>query len=345
MAGERETENSRMTIFLPFEIKDIGGTSTFARKFQEGMESAGHRVVFEYTPDYDVLFLIVQCPLKYLIDARRRRKKIVQRLDGTYYWTVSGWKFPLMNFKAAYIRHLFTDFTVYQSKYSQACAHRFLGTKVRDRYVVIYNGVDLARFTPKGRAKKLVNKNGNALFFTASAFRRKDQIEPILDALARYRERFGSSFHCIVAGTFRGEVANVPKEYEHLPYVSFIGKVTNDELPEYERAADVFLSTHLNPPCPNNIIEALACGLPICGVDDGAMPELVTRKSGRLISAGTSGFWRKRTLDLDRFAANIHAIVQDNQMMRGHARRSAERRFGLSSMIDGYVHVFESLIK
>src|SRR5215204_1312230 len=110
-----------MKIFLPFQVKDIGGPSTFAKKFQLGMEELGHTVVYDYCNDYDVLFLIVQCPLKYLIDAKRRGKKIVQRLDGTYYWTVSGWKFPLLNAKATYIRHLFTDFTVYQSDFSHAC--------------------------------------------------------------------------------------------------------------------------------------------------------------------------------------------------------------------------------
>ena len=71
-----------MKIFVPFEINDVGGPSTFARKFKDGMESNGHTVTFRYTSDYDILLLIVQCPLKYLIDAKKRGKKIVQRLDG-----------------------------------------------------------------------------------------------------------------------------------------------------------------------------------------------------------------------------------------------------------------------
>ncbi len=334
-----------MTIFLPFKLQDIGGTSTFARKFQSGMEAVGHRVVFEYTPDYDVLFLIVQCPFKYLIDAKRRGKKIVQRLDGTYYWTVSGWKFPLMNFKAAYIRHLFTDVTIYQSKYSQECANRFLGPKVHDRHTIIYNGVDLNHFSPEGKMKKLAKRTHEVIFFTASAFRRKDQIEPILEALEVYRTKYSPHFRCVIAGTFKGPVADVPEHYKDRTYLSFVGKVSNDELPHYERAAAAFLSTHLNPPCPNNIIESLACGLPVCGVDDGAMSELVTTQTGRLIAAGTTGFWRRRVLDLNQFAANMDSIVKNNSPMRRAARHMAAQRLGLTMMIESYVHVFESLIK
>lgn len=334
-----------MIIFLPFKLQDIGGTSTFARKFQAGMEAAGHTVVFEYTPDYDVLFLIVQCPLKYLLDAKRRGKRIVQRLDGTYYWTVSGWKFPLMNVKAAYIRHLFTDVTIYQSRYSQECANRFLGPKWRDNHAIIYNGADLAHFAPDGVLKKLAKRKGEVIFFTASAFRRKDQIEPILKALEVYRTKYSPLFRCVIAGTFKGPVADIPERYKDRPYLSFVGKIPNHELPQYERAAVAFLSTHLNPPCPNNIIESLACGLPICGVDDGAMTELVTAKTGRLIPAGTTGFWRRRVLDMDQFAENMDDIVKKNPHMRDAARRMAERRFGLDRMTESYVHMFESLIK
>ncbi len=331
-----------MKIFLPFAIKDIGGTSTFARKFKAGMEAAGHTVTYDYTPDYDVLFLIVQCPLKYLIDAKRRGKKIVQRLDGTYYWSVSGWKFPLMNAKATYIRQFFTDYTIYQSKYSQDCANRFLGKKRRDRHSVIYNGVDLSQFSHRG-PKALKRKGERKIFFTASAFRRQDQIQPILDALDHYERNYDQNFHCYIAGTFRGRVANLPEKLKDIPYITLLGKVDNAKLANYERSADVFLFTHLNPPCPNNIIEALACGLPICGVADGAMPEIVTQgRTGFLISSPGTGFWKPRQLDVAKLAATLEKVISKPNLST-YCRQTAEQRFSLIGMIDAYVKVFEEV--
>ena len=83
------------------------------------MQARGHEVFFEYRPDYDILFLIVQAPFQYLLEATKKKIPIVQRLDGVWYYSVAGWKFPLYNLKAMLIRHFFSDFSVYQSKYSK----------------------------------------------------------------------------------------------------------------------------------------------------------------------------------------------------------------------------------
>lgn len=335
-----------MKIFLPFALKDIGGPSTFARKFKEGVASLGHEVTFEPTHDYDILLLIVQCPLKYLVDAKRRKKKIVQRLDGTYYWSVSGWKFPLLNAKAAYIRHLFTDFTVYQSKHSQDCANRFLGKKRNDKHAIIYNGVDTNVFSPSGKKAELRDVSDQTIFFSASAFRREDQILPILEGLKQYRAKYDANFKCVIAGTFVGSVSDMPEKLKNIDYIQLLGKVNNQDLPEYERAADVFLFTHLNPPCPNNIIESLACGLPVCGINDGAMPELVTSgKTGELLPVLGSGFWRKRPFDVAQFADNLRRIVTHQKEYARESSASVTKQFTLQAMTREYVQVFESLVK
>ncbi len=326
-----------MKIFLPFEIRGIGGTSTFAKKFQEGMQKHGHEVFFRYQKNYDVLFLVVQAPFKYLIEAKRRNIPIIQRLDGTYYWSVSGWKFPLYNLKAAIIRHSFADFTLYQSEYSKYCAKKFLGKKHLDPSVIIYNGTDLDLFSPKGETINLRDTPDQKIFFTASAFRREDQIIPLFHALKAYREKYGSNFKFLIAGTFSGKVSDIPKRYQDFREAIFLGKIENADLPKYERSADVFLFTHLNPPCPNNVIEALACGLPICGVADGSMSELITPgKNGELASAKGSAFWKERIYDPVAFADNIQKILDHREVYSENARLSAEKNFSLNAMIADY---------
>lgn len=333
-----------MKIFLPFTIRGIGGTASFAKKFQAGMAAAGHEVFFEYRPDYDVLFLIVQAPFKYLVEAKRKGKPIVQRLDGTYYWSVAGWKFPLYNLKAAIIRHGFADFTIYQSQYSKYCADRFLGRRVSERSTTIFNGVDTDAFSPMGESVKLMDYPGQTIFFTASAFRREDQILPILQALKAYEKRYGDRYKLVIAGTFTGTVASLPEQLPKYKNVQFLGKIDNAELPKYERAADVFLFTHLNPPCPNNIIEALACGLPVCGVADGAMPELIPDgRGGQLLPTGGDAFWRSRHIDPISFAETLHATLEQRESLSQAARISAMERFSLSQMIKRYTEIISSL--
>lgn len=325
-----------MKIFIPFARKDIGGTSIFATKFKAGMEKRGHEVFFEYQEDYDILFLIVQAPLRFLRDAKRKNKKIIQRLDGTYYWSVASWKFPFYNLKAALIRHFFTDYTIYQSKYSKYCARKFLGHKNIDPSSVIYNGVDTRHFSKDGETLSLRSNPNQRVFFTASDFRRRDQIVPILEALVHYRKTHGDNFIFLVAGTFSREARTVPQEWAHFKNVSFLGKIANIDLPKYERGSDAFLITHLNPPCPNNVLEALACGLPICGVADGAMPELVTSgETGFLIQTQGDAFWQQRTIDSQAFSDALHKTLSSPEF-RNKSRQRALEFFSIDHMIDEY---------
>ena len=334
-----------MKIFLPFKIKGIGGTATFATKFKSGMESRGHQVFFEEPENYDILFLIVQAPFRHLFDAKKKGKKIVQRLDGTYYWSVAGWKYPLFNLKAWIIRQFFADFTIYQSQYSKYCAEKFLGKKRKDPSEIVYNGVDTDLFSPQGKKQVLRDTPNQKIFFTASAFRRDDQITPVLEALKIYSEKYDANFKCIVAGTFSPRISCIPEKWAHFKNIRFIGKIENRDLPTYERAADVFLFTHLNPPCPNNVIEAMACGLPLCGVADGAMTELVKHeKNGLLVKTPGDAFWRKRSLDLEAFADNLHTIAQHQTSYSQSSRQRTVERFSLKAMIARYEKVFSKLL-
>lgn len=335
-----------MKIFLPFTIRGIGGTASFAKKFQTGMAAVGHEVFFEYRPDYDVLFLIVQAPFKYLVEAKQKGRPIVQRLDGTYYWSVAGWKFPLYNLKAAIIRHCFTDVTIYQSQYSKYCANRFLGVKWGENAAIIYNGVDTDVFSPLGESVQLRDYPEQVVFFTASAFRREDQILPILETLKAYEKRYGDRYKLVIAGTFTGAVATLPERFSEYKNIRFLGKIDNEELPKYERAADVFLFTHLNPPCPNNIIEALACGLPVCGVADGAMPELVTNESsGQLLPTTGDAFWKNRSIDSRAFSETLHVTLEHRNTLSQGARNTAVGRYSLNQMIEHYTDILAKISK
>jgi len=287
-----------MKIFLPFKSQATGGSLTFATKFKAGMERRGHEVFFDFRDNYDVVLLIAQGPFPYLLHAKRNKKPIVQRFDAVPYWSVASWKFPLLNAKATYARYLFVDFTVYQSQYSKYCVEKVIGKKPFERATIIHNGVDLQLFSPNGLKRNLRDHPRQKIFLTAEDFRRKEQIVPIIQAFEIYKKKYGENCKLLVAGSFRGEAANVPHEYQDVPDLVFLGRVKNHELPSYERAADIFLHTHLNPACPNNVIEAMACGLPICGVADGSMPELVeVGSNGLLVPTSGDAFWRRRSIE------------------------------------------------
>lgn len=333
-----------MKIFLPFQTQGIGGTSVFAERFKKGMTRFGHEVFFEEPPQYDLLFMIVQAPFRHIIKAKWKKIPIIQRLDGAWYWSVVQWKFPIFNAKATIIRHLFTHFTIYQSLYSKYSSEKFLGKKKSDPSAIIYNGVDTDLFNPQGDTLNLRDNPEQTLFFTSSVFRRKDQILPILEALEIYTKLYGDNFKFLIAGTFVGKVSDIPQKYKELKQLVFLGKIANTDLPMYERTADAFVITHLNPPCPNNVIEALACGLPICGVNDGAMSELVEhKKTGLLVSAEGDAFWKKRSINMQQLAKNLHTLGKNKVQYTQACRQSAENFFSLNKMLEQYQNVIKRI--
>jgi len=331
-----------MKIFIPYKIKDTGGTSTFAKKFKKGLEEKGHEVFFEFRKDYDFLFVIIQCNPLYLLHAKLNKKKIIHRLDGLYYWSVAKWKYPLLNFLPKIIHKFFSDFTVYQSQYSKYCAEKFLGKRKDEKYSIIYNGVDTELFSPEG--KKIENLRDNPdqkIFITASRFRREDQIVPIIEALEIYRNRHDKNFKFLIVGDFSGEINDFPEKFNNFTYLKFLGKIPNEDLPKYERSSDVFLMTHLNPPCPNNIIEAMASGLPICGIADGSMREITKLGENSLLTE-TKGyaFWKRREYDTEKFADNLVEIIKNREIYVKNSRKIAEERFSLDEMLSNYIKLF-----
>lgn len=337
-----------MIIFLPIKTKQTGGSSTFARKLQAGLASLGHSVIFQWSNEYDVLLVNAQCPLRYLAHAKVNRKPIVQRLDGVYYpMTVAGKKYRLANLPMKFIYRYLTDQVIYQSNYSRHCADMFLGENNNGKATVIYNGVDVKVFNPTGETVNLRDNPGQKVFITASRFRRNDQILPLLESFRIYREKYEKNVKLIIIGNFchpfqpnpgdnfKAWGINAPKN------VQFLGSVNNDQLPVYLHSADAFLFTHLNPPCPNNVLEAMACGLPIVGVADGAMPEIcLNGQNAELISAEGDGFWQPRRLDLELFAANMEKVMEKRQIYAEKSREIATSRFKLETMIEKYMRVF-----
>jgi glycosyltransferase involved in cell wall biosynthesis len=94
----------------------------------------------------------------------------------------------------------------------------------------------------------------------------------------------------------------------------------------------------LNPSCPNAVIEAIACGLPVVAFDTGALPELVQSDSGRVVPYGGNP-WRLEPPNLDGLAQAAAEILANQGHYRMAARARAEAMFGLDKMIEGYLNI------
>lgn len=76
--------------------------------------------------------------------------------------------------------------------------------------------------------------------------------------------------------------------------VTLIPKVERSEINNYLQNADLFLLTSISEGMPVSVMEALACGIPVCSTRCGGVDELINNANGRIIqikdSVGIANF-------------------------------------------------------
>ena len=112
--------------------------------------------------------------------------------------------------------------------------------------------------------------------------------------------------------------------------ITWAGAVQRQSIPEIDRSAHLFFSADLNAACPNAVIEAMACGLPVAAFDTGALNELVIGDAGRLVPYGGDP-WRLENPDIPALAEAAAGILRDRPRFSRAARAHAEQALGLEN--------------
>ncbi len=157
---------------------------------------------------------------------------------------------------------------------------------------VVRNGVDRDVFRPRdrreARAKLGLPARADVLISVGGLVERKG-IHRVLEVLPALR-RTNPTIHYLVAGgpgpegDWRARLEAIVAEKGLEDCVTFLGEVEHGQLSWPLSASDVFVLPTTNEGCPNAVLEAMSCGLPIVTTRVGGNPEIVTDASlGTLI--------------------------------------------------------------
>jgi glycosyltransferase involved in cell wall biosynthesis len=168
---------------------------------------------------------------------------------------------------------------------------RRLDAAALGRVRVVPPGIDLERLRPDDAARAAARAAlgvapGWPLILTARRLVRRVGIDILLEAFAILRGK-GVAFSAIIAGDGAQRVAleGLCAALGLDAQVAFHGRMSDAELVERYRAADVFaLPTRSLEGFGLATLEALACGTPVVATDVGATPELLGAVGGGLLS-------------------------------------------------------------
>ena len=123
--------------------------------------------------------------------------------------------------------------------------------------------------------------------------------------------------------------------------IQFMDNVSREHIPWLMRSSHVMFSAEINPPCPNSVIESLACGLPVIGFNTGSLSEIVQGDEGRLVAYGANE-WKLEQPDISALSNAADEVLDDQTRFRRAARERAESAFDVETMVDEYLKVLLS---
>jgi len=117
----------------------------------------------------------------------------------------------------------------------------------------------------------------------------------------------------IVAGTGsrEQELKNLTKELD-LKNVEFIGRVSQEEMPQVYERADIYLNASIVDNMPLSIIEAFSCGLPVISTNVGGIPYIIEDgKTGHLVENGDFRDLAKCALQIMVKPQTTHKLISE----------------------------------
>ncbi len=320
--------------------------ASFRIKFEEGLRARGVDVTHNLSVKSDAALVISGTRhLLPLWRARRRGERIVQRLDGIN-WVHRRRRTGLKHFVRAEYGNLILSFIraniaskiIYQSDFSRRWWEDWYG-KTRVPYATIHNGVDLNVYSPVAQNAILrypPYPPYKLLLVEGSLGGGYDMgLNNALALAETLQEEHGFPMELMVVGKISEEHRARVDSHSRVP-IHWVGSMPRERIPEIDRSAHLFFSADLNAACPNAVIEALACGLPVAAFDTGALNELALGDSGRLVAYGGDP-WKSEPPDVPALANAAADILRAPLHFRQAARAQAESALGLDLMVDKYL--------
>jgi len=337
-------------ICMVTRIPGTAGPANFQKRLEIGLSRFGIQVSYDLSDQpYDAILVIGAT--RNLFDLRRARKRgipVVQRLNGMNWIhrrVRTGLKHyfraELNNLLLRVIRSTMANHVIYQSRFAQGWWEQVYGEAAVESSVV-YNGVPLDNYTPEGEMQRPHDHKVVLMVEGNLSGGYEVGLEMGVELARRLQLPQEPRVELHVAGNAPHAIRSKwdPSQNQ---FIQWLGLVSPDSIPKLDRSAHLLYSGDPNPACPNAVIEALACGLPVVAFDTGALPEIVTADAGRLAKYGGDP-WLLDAPDLEALVGAALEVLEDQDRFREGARARAIEQFGLDRMVEGYLQVFQKLV-
>jgi len=261
--------------------------------------------------------------------ANKRRASIVVNQNGVAYPGWAGARTDELNDRLRTVLRR-ADHVVYQSEFCKAAADRFLGPS-QGGWEVLHNAVDTTEFTPADEPPP-----GPLMLLLGG-----DQFQPYRLGTALRTIALLPEVRLLVTGALIEDGHALAEQLGVAGRVLFTGRYAQRDAPAVYRRAHALLHPKVNDPCPNVVLEALACGLPVVHSESGGTPELVGDAG---VGVGSDTTWEQDVPpDPELLATAVEHVLGQLESFRALARTRAER-FDFGAWVGRHRALFSELL-
>lgn len=338
-------KNKYRVIGFPTKPASKGGPGSFQDRFEKEIIRRGWRVIY---PEINISPEIVLVnggtrKICWLLKSKIRGAKIIYRLGGI------SWLYK-HNKKLTYIQKtriklkqrfnqllqiLFGDGIIFQSEFSREWLPKLGQCANLKNNVVIYNGVDIEMFKPH-------EENGLSEGISLICVEGNLDYSPYAISLINYLYNELVETEILTSIKLYGDFENPHSRDLLNTGIEYHGIIPRNEIQSVYRNS-IFLSLDVNPACPNSVLEAMACGIPVAGFDTGSLNELVSDKAGVIVNYGGNQ-WNLDVPDFTLLKTGILKIINNYEFYSTNARQTAIKRFSIDDLAENYIKKFIELL-
>ena len=218
---------------------------------------------------------------------------------------------------------------------------RILQNTCNRNMVLMPNGIDMEMFANLSREKtrsRLQIKEGEKLILFVGSLRTVKGVKYLIRAMNVIRQKEPKIRLMLVGdGDERQDLEKLTNSLNLADYITFIGEVPNEEVPQYMAAADIFILPSLSEGFPVVIVEAMAAGIPVVVTDITGLSEIVRD--------GENGFLFESKNHME-LAEKVLLLLQDDELRQRIAQNNRQRvkDYTWNNIIDKLEEVYQEIV-